>query len=425
MTDRVKCLTPDCEGIILSSTAERTGGFCMPCVQKKEREARERYIRENRRDVDLYDGITDLVEIIKIKHQSRKCDPLIRYLPYPKSLEELYREIDEDEAARLIDFAIDEAKSGREEPIESICLELAAYTKMDLSKLQEFMLQQHEYYPPNLFKGAGENIAAQLLSRLETEPENRNHLLPALAWTGEQSVVRQFVDWQVCPPQWSEDLYIAPQNYAKDAGWIIDDQNRQRQLYFDTCYSLLPADKGEVKPHLSTCTTSNGSCGWCQRELTDLFVFDLSDPVFDFIPLTGTTLKVATCDVCACYTDAIFMEVSTQGGVKWSSFNAKPDYLPDDLDDYERLPVNCLVMSDETRAPEYAANEFLPTTFSQIGGMPTWIQDFAYPDCPKCRETMIFLAQISNEDIDEYGEGIYYSYICPDCQITATNYQQT
>lgn len=40
--------------------------------------------------------------------------------------------------------------------------------------------------------------------------------------------------------------------------------------------------------------------------------------------------------------------------------------------------------------------------------MPTWIQDAEYPKCPKCGEEMIFVGQVSREDLEEYGEGIYY-----------------
>jgi len=31
MTDRIKCLNPDCENTILPVTAELNDGLCMPC----------------------------------------------------------------------------------------------------------------------------------------------------------------------------------------------------------------------------------------------------------------------------------------------------------------------------------------------------------------------------------------------------------
>ena len=87
MVKRIKCKNLECEGQILLATAEKTGGYSMPCIQKKQREERERYIRENRKDVNLFDGITDYVEIIKIINSERKHVLLINYLPYSKSIE--------------------------------------------------------------------------------------------------------------------------------------------------------------------------------------------------------------------------------------------------------------------------------------------------------------------------------------------------
>lgn len=425
MTERVKCKNAGCKGLILISTAEKTGGFCMPCVQKKKRMEREIYIKENKKDIDPYKGITDRVEIIKIMHKKRKYDPLIKYLPYSRSIEELYHKLSEHEDARLVAFAIDEAELGCTDYIESICLMLAAFRNADLSNLHRFMLNQHLYNPGYIFKGASEGIVNTLLNRLSDDPENRNLALLGLAWTGNSLVVKKFSNWKSTPPIWAKELYIRPESYSKDAGWIVDDQKQKKNLYFDKCYSLLPIKDRQKMSCLSICTISKNSCKWCNRELTNLFEIDLENSLFDFLNISGEKLRIATCDVCSSYSDALFMEFSTQGDVQWSSFNSKPDYLPDDSDSWDRIPENCLVMSDETRAVDYAANEFLPTTFSQIGGMPTWIQDFAYPDCPSCKKTMIFIAQISNEDIFEYGEGIYYSYICSECNITATNYQQT
>ena len=39
--------------------------------------------------------------------------------------------------------------------------------------------------------------------------------------------------------------------------------------------------------------------------------------------------------------------------------------------------------------------------FSQVGGHPTWIQGAEYPRCPECSGAMPFIAQISNEDLDD------------------------
>jgi len=38
---------------------------------------------------------------------------------------------------------------------------------------------------------------------------------------------------------------------------------------------------------------------------------------------------------------------------------------------------------------------------------------------------MKFIGQIAWEDIEEYGEGIYYTFVCEECKVGATNYQQS
>jgi hypothetical protein len=38
---------------------------------------------------------------------------------------------------------------------------------------------------------------------------------------------------------------------------------------------------------------------------------------------------------------------------------------------------------------------------------------------------MTFIGQIACEDVDPRREGIFYAFLCPDCSMTASTYQQT
>jgi hypothetical protein len=38
---------------------------------------------------------------------------------------------------------------------------------------------------------------------------------------------------------------------------------------------------------------------------------------------------------------------------------------------------------------------------------------------------MLFIGQVSGEDVEDLGEGIYYAFVCHECQVSATLYQQT
>ncbi len=85
-----------------------------------------------------------------------------------------------------------------------------------------------------------------------------------------------------------------------------------------------------------------------------------------------------------------------------------------------------LVLSGESRHYMESADWLVPgVTFSQVGGLPTWIQDAQYPPCPECNNMMPFVGQLSNEDIEEYSEGIYYAFACRTYGIGAVNYQQS
>lgn len=62
---------------------------------------------------------------------------------------------------------------------------------------------------------------------------------------------------------------------------------------------------------------------------------------------------------------------------------------------------------------------------SQLGGHPEWIQDAVYPRCHVCQQTMPCLGQVAFEDWEEYGEGVFYMFLCLPCRKAATLYQQT
>jgi hypothetical protein len=77
----------------------------MPCVQAKAEQERDAYIRANRRDVNEFEGISDLVEILRITHRPRKIDPLVNWVPYPTSTDEIYLGLDQEECERMSAYA--------------------------------------------------------------------------------------------------------------------------------------------------------------------------------------------------------------------------------------------------------------------------------------------------------------------------------
>jgi hypothetical protein len=422
MSEKVLCT--QCKVSILKITAERTNDLCMPCAQKKCREEEQKYIEANRKEIDLYKDIDDLVEIIKIYHTKQKYDPLINYIPFKGNIEEVYKKLTEEDENRLTDLIIQEADRGNIDYLETIGLELMAYRSCDLFKVHQFMVDNNIYDPPVLFRNTHETIVDTLLQQVDEDVKNRDGILLALAWTGGQKVVSKFYAWRQKAPEWKDKLYIPPYEYPRYAGWEVESPSEVKKLYFEQCYPLLSSRDTMAVGSLQSCTQSNTRCQWCGKNLTNLLEIDLSESTFDFLTIEGKCLALATCETCIYATDILYMDFDANGNAKWSKHNIQK--YPIDHDDYEKFPSNTLYMSKNAQPAFYSAEGgALLKSFSQIGGMPTWEQDAAYPVCPSCQKTMTFIAQLSGEEVVSSGYGTYYIYICNECKISATNYQQT
>jgi hypothetical protein len=84
-----------------------------------------------------------------------------------------------------------------------------------------------------------------------------------------------------------------------------------------------------------------------------------------------------------------------------------------------------LRLAAKSRLPHAAVDWCLPITCSQVGGIPSWIEDPAYGRRPECGKRLVFVAQLAVEDVDARGEGIHYALLCPDCSVTCVRYRQT
>src|SRR5262249_14348741 len=107
MVDKIKCKSANCTAMILPSTAESTDGVCMRCKRKADQADYEEHIRKNRRTVDPFEGITDPVEMTKVRHEPRKKDPQTPYPPQATPRPKLYEELTEPQVSRLIQYVGD------------------------------------------------------------------------------------------------------------------------------------------------------------------------------------------------------------------------------------------------------------------------------------------------------------------------------
>jgi hypothetical protein len=367
--------------------------------------------------------MSETIDAILAYHSTKNFGTKANQEQQEKRIADLYRSLGTEDTAKLAQLVIngtDPRGLGRSGEILQC---LACFRPGSLKGLHESLVDHNVFYPPVIYHGAGDGIAGRVLGRLPGE--NPDHLLCALAWIGGNGVERAFQLWRAHPPAWIDRLCIPPYRYSLQAGWELTTEGRRRDLFVTTCYPLLPPgdDRSQVDG-IRVVQDHDGACGWCGRSLTTLIDLDLAtievphlDPFHD--------LRIATCQVCSCY-GTVFTEIGPDGSSVWHQSNHRPDYLPDPKEEWNKLPRGCLVLSRKIRHWLETADWTLPDVrFSQVGGHPTWIQDAEYPECSGCGHPMPFVAQLSNEDYEKYGEGIYYMFACVRCGVAATQYQQS
>lgn len=350
-------------------------------------------------------------------------------VPNQDEAADLYRALDSHEARRLAEFAIGSPALGARAPHPEILLSLACLRPGSLDGLHGTLIDRGIFYPPVIWHGAGPEIAAKIIDLIPGRAADRlslNHMLLASAWIGDGVVQDGFSRWREDPPGWAATLYVPPHRYAEEAGWELTIEDTRRDLFRRRCHPLVePTDPTAVAGIAAIVADHEGECGRCGRALTTLLDLDLASPPLSFIGLGGRRLRIATCDVCSCFAP-VFTHVDSDGGSTWHDGSPVPNFLPREAHRWPRMPQGRLVFGGMDRPWLEAANWLVPgVRFSQFGGHPTWVQDAEYPRCPECGQTMPFVVQVSNEDIDEGSEGIYYAFACLGCGVAAVGYQQS
>lgn len=422
--ERIPCIAEGCKNTILPATAKANNGYCMPCVHARKRAEREAYIRENRREVDPYEGLTDPVDIIRVIHTRRPMDPLIVYCAAPKSAEELYAELTIEETARLMELVVEALRNGNEEFAEDIAKSLAILTDYPLDQMLLAWVERENFYPPIIFRGAGPAIRDSIVAYLEAGKPNRNHALLALVWVGDTKVAEVIQHWEDHPPQWTEGLFVGPAVYAHAAGWEPSNGKR-RDLIFTDCRAVAPAEQEQSPaPSVHLMRETSQPCRWCKHPMVHLIEIDLRDERFAFLGFSGPALPILTCEVCTCYAPFLYAHISLEGVAQWAPENTPPEGMPEPVEDWEPSPWRNVPVTVTPRRAIHAADWTIPVKTTQIGGHPSWVQDSEYPSCPRCSRTMMFIGQVDQAQFPMH-EGIYYAFLCATCRISATSYQQT
>ena len=422
-TERITCRTEGCGNTILPATAKANDGHCMPCVQKRLREERDEYIRQNRREEDPYAGITDVVEIIRVMHTPRPHNPLLVLRPPPKSAEELYSELNGEQADRLMGVAADAMRAGDEDIAEDVAKSLATLTDYSLDRLLHAWIDRNCFWPAIAFRGAGATVRDAVVGALESGAANVNAALSALAWIGDTEVQELFRRWEATPPSWRSGLFVGPADYAQVAGWELGAQ-RRRDLFHHECWAVTSATPSQTSDRsLRLMQEVDQRCPWCERQLVHMVELNLRDERFGFLGISGETLPILTCDACTCFGTGFMFSRFSDGTARLAAENKRPQWLPDDVASWARSPWKNQPVHLHRRHAIRAVDWCMPVTISQVGGLPSWVQDPSFPKCPDCSATMRFVAQLDNGQFPNH-EGVYYAFLCGSCHVAATTYQQ-
>ncbi len=315
-----------------------------------------------------------------------------------------------DEESRVfVDKAVNELK---DDLLADTLLYLALFTNGKcLVPHYDKIISKGVFYPCEIYIHADSNIAQKLIDVIESHYSrvNVNHILICLAWIGTPNVIDFFLKSTLSKPSWTKDLYVSPKEFAEQASWTIDSDNKKNNLFSQQVIPLVKSEQSSCNNDIKTFAKHTDNCKWCNNTLTT--VFKISEKEF------------TTCLFCGCFGN-FYMQLNDKGQSSWHAKNIKPEYLPENTE-MDIIPENTLKVSSEKRLPSYTISEFTYNTKSQIGGFPTWIQDAEHINCIDCNKKMQYIGQIDMGEVEEYGEGNYYFHHCPDCKTTGTNYQQT
>lgn len=363
------------------------------------------------------------VAMLKEFHGTRHFGNRENLLRQQAKAADLYRTLTAEEVDQLARFAIGGSENDTAVPRQEILLWLACLRPGSLVAFHDILVDHGRYYPAVIYHDAGSATAARVVNLLPGE--DANNMLKALAWIGDAVVQDAFRRWRADPPGWADHLFVPPHRYAAEAAWELTPEGDRRDLFVRGCRPLVKPVEDPRTGVAQVVSDHEGACGWCGHRMTTLLDLNLSSSELGFLGLGGHRLRIATCLVCSCFGN-LLTKIDLDGGSTWHAANRRPDYLPAPSAEWPLLPTGCLVLGGEERHWLESADWLVGgVRFSQIGGLPTWIQEARYPDCPECGRAMPFIAQLSNEDIEEYGEGIYYMFACTDCGVAATSYQQS
>jgi hypothetical protein len=340
-------------------------------------------------------------------------------------LQDLYRslsaEVGQQLARDTIEIWESDPETNQEETDEALRF-LACLVPGSLRGLHLRLLEEEIFEADELFWNVDPEARDQMIRMVETDTESgyRYFVLSRLAWTRDEVV-------QAVMHRWRRASGI--ESYAmQDAGWELTETGERRFFYPTECYRLVPVSKApgaDVPGPVNVITPHEESCPWCGQRLVNLFDCDLQDPRLAFLAPGWSRLRILMCGRCTCFSH-VYSDVDPQGSCRWSDLNEHPGFIGDEDQGYD-FPPGQLVLGPLRRTPieSRVPSPYMELSTSQIGGFPLWIQSLKPPECPKCQRTMSFVGQLSIAEAGAGSEGMTYAFLCQECRLAVTFYEQT
>lgn len=433
--ERIPCIKPDCKGDLNPLFEKHLKGYCMPCFDAIEKAARDLYIKNNIRDLNPYQGMTDPVEILLTTFDYLQFhDPLVNLITYPKSKFELIAAMTDSELKRLSPKLIEQMKSktqkAREHAVVIISI-IAGLTSFDLDPLLLHLLDVPESGYA-IFRRSGPNVKKELFFRLH---EGDKEALSRLAFIDDEQVSEELISLLGNDENPIDNYSEALKYAALNAGWEVTQANQKRHLYYHQSRTLnLTVSHSAAENIMELYTDAHLACPLCkgplilQANLTPKIVEKLLGSIF-----TPVCTPFYYCNQCSLITDELFCKIDKAGQASWYPGNIIkfPPLIEPASPNFADLPYKNLLFSagSELQDP-FLFSEFLldghTTHNSKFGGAPDWLQNCDYPTCPECQRLMKFVFQIDAAGLDIFELDSHYSFLCDICgAFTATVRQCT
>jgi hypothetical protein len=299
-------------------------------------------------------------------------------------------------------------------------LQLARTLPSGLAGSHRRLLDAGVLAPGVLYRDADPAVRDLLLDRLRkldgASPARRSpeaflvdKVLVALAWIGDAVVQLVFDEWRRHRPSWDTAIYIAPHEYATQAGWTLTAGGGRRDLYVPRGRSIVRSDRaGGPLQVLAGC---DERCRYCSHPLGVLFDLDVAGSE---LPFPGKRLLIPFCHDCSCG-DRIYFR-SDDRGAHWHENNEASAPVRCEFNPWDEGP---LVLGPALATPfEYQG--WHPSDLGHLGGFPGWIDDAYHPECLDCSQPSLFVGQL-----EVASGGRFYAFLCESCHVVTTTYQQT